>query len=372
MSKRRSNGEGTIYKRYDGRWCAQTTIQGKRITHYEKTQKKCNEWLKRINTQIESGLSYSGAQIALEIYMVDWLETAKQSIRPKSFNQYEQITRHYILPEIGKIKLRDLRPDQVQRLYNRKLEAGIGKRTVQLIHAILSRALNQAVKLGLIGRNQVNAVTKPKMKRGEIKYLDEKQAKILLSAVADTRYTALYYIAITTGLRLGELLGMRWIDLDWKNKSLHVKRQLQRIKGEGLIFSEPKSAAGRRVVVLGNMTIEKLKEHKKYQPIDKLFAGDKWKENDLIFPSTIGTPMEPRNLQRHFKGILNKAELPGIRFHDLRHTAATLMLTQGIHPKVVQERLGHSSISLTLDVYSHVIPSIQGEVAEKLDNLLCR
>jgi integrase len=137
-----------------------------------------------------------------------------------------------------------------------------------------------------------------------------------------------------------------------------------------LIFREPKSSAGRRVVVLGSATIDKLREHLKLQQEQRLFAGDRWKENDLIFPSTVGTPMEPRNLMRHFKSVLNAGGLPDIRFHDLRHTAATLMLQQGIHPKVVQERLGHSAISLTLDTYSHVLPSMQEEAAKAMDELL--
>jgi integrase len=192
----------------------------------------------------------------------------------------------------------------------------------------------------------------------------------LLLAVRGTRYEALYLLAVTTGLREGELLGLKWSDLDWITRNLSIQRQLQRLSGQGMVFSEPKSASGRRVIALGSATIEKLREHYKHQQLERLAAGERWIENDLIFPTIIGTPNEGSNLIRSFKSLLRASNLPIIRFHDLRHTAATLMLQQGIHPKVVQERLGHSQISLTLDTYSHVLPNMQEEAAEKIDELI--
>jgi len=167
-----------------------------------------------------------------------------------------------------------------------------------------------------------------------------------------------------------KLLGLKWVDLDWTTGNIFVQRQLQRVTGEGLVLCDPKSDSGRRTVVAGAMALEKLRKHQAIQHTERLFAGDRWQELGLIFPSTIGTPFEPRNLLRHYKVTLGKANLPKIRFHDLRHTAATLMLQSNIHPKVVQERLGHSTISLTLDTYSHVIPSMQTEAAEVMDELL--
>ncbi len=203
-----------------------------------------------------------------------------------------------------------------------------------------------------------------------MQYLTEEQTKILLSAVENTRYAALYHLAVTTGLRLGELLGLKWGDLEWDNKRLQIRRQLQRIPHQGLVFAELKSKSSKRAIALGSLSIAKLKTHQEMQQEAKLAKGDIWQENDLLFPSTKGSPHEPRNLQRHFENLLEKIELPKIRFHDLRHTAATLMFKQGVHPKVVQERLGHSSISLTLDTYSHVIPSMQSQAADDLDAIL--
>ena len=187
--------------------------------------------------------------------------------------------------------------------------------------------------------------------------------------VKDTRYEALLWLAVTTGMRQGELLGLRWADLDWQTRKLHIQRQLQRTEN-GLVFSEPKSAAGRRVIILGEETVRKLRYHLNILATERRELGEQWQENDLVFPSTIGTPWDQRNLYRVYKRFLKLAGLPNIRFHDLRHTAATLMLQQNVNPKVVQERLGHSDITLTLNTYSHVLPSMQEEAAEKLDQLL--
>jgi integrase len=176
-------------------------------------------------------------------------------------------------------------------------------------------------------------------------------------------------MAISTGLRQGELIGLKWSDIDWRNRHLQVQRQLQRLK-EGIGFTEPKSDAGKRTIVLGKAMMEKLRKHIEIQDLEKSLAGSRWQENDLIFSSTIGTPFEPRNLFRIYKELLKQASLPDIRFHDLRHTAATLMFKQGVHPKVVQERLGHSDIALTLNTYSHVLPSMQDDAADLLDELL--
>jgi integrase len=247
---------------------------------------------------------------------------------------------------------------------------GKSKRTVLLIHSVLHSALNQALKWGLIGRNPAQAVMRPKLARKEMKVLNAAQARTLLGSAKGSRLDALLWLALTTGLREGEILGLKWSDVDWTTRKLMVQRQLQRLKEKGLIFTEPKSISGRRVVTLSIDITSKLRGHRTIQSYERLFAGNRWHENDLIFPSSFGTPLDPRNLFRQFKDLLKEAKLPNIRFHDLRHTAATLMLQQHTHPKVVQERLGHSDISLTLNTYSHVLPDIQDEAAEKISQVL--
>jgi integrase len=263
-----------------------------------------------------------------------------------------------------------LRTDQIQALYNAETNKGTSPRMVQYIHTVLRRGLNIALRWGLINRNPALTITLPKLKRKEMKTLNDSQVRVFLSAAKGLRYEALFWMAVFTGLREGELFGLKWSDLDWGKKHLRVQRQLQRIKGKGMVFTEPKTKAGKRMLVLSTATIAKLREHIYYQQQERIIAGDRWQEYDLLFPSTLGTPMDPSNMYKDFKDTLKKAGLPDIRFHDLRHTAATLMLQQGTHPKIVQERLGHSNISLTMDTYSHVLPSMQEEAAEKMDEIL--
>ncbi len=370
MAKKRGQNEGTIYKRNDGTWAAQVSIQGRRLTKYTKTQSEARTWLRTTLNQVDNGITFLGAQMELGKYLEQWLVTVKTSVRPKTYEQYKQIVTGYIIPILGRIKLKDVRPDHIQSLYNNKLKSGTSNRTVRMIHSVLHVSLAQALKMALIGRNPADAVTRPKLVKKEMKTLTDTQVQTLLLAARGTRYEALYLLAVTTGIRQGELLGLRWSDLDWVTRHLSVQRQLQRLSGQGMVFGEPKSASGRRVIALGSATIEKLREHYKHQQLERLAAGERWIENDLIFPTIIGTPIEGSNLIRTFKSLLRAYNLPNIRFHDLRHTAATLMLQQGIHPKVVQERLGHSQISMTLDTYSHVLPNMQEEAAQKIDELI--
>jgi integrase len=370
MAKKRGQNEGTIYKRKDGTWSAQVSIQGRRLTKYTKTQSEARSWLRKTLNQVDNGITFLGAQMELGKYLEQWLVTVKTSVRPRTYDQYRQIATGHIIPVLGRIKLKDLRPDQIQSLYNNKLKSGTSNRTVRMIHAVIHRALNQALQMSIITRNPSDVVIIPKLIKKEMKTLTDTQVQTLLLAVRGTRYEALYLLAVTTGLREGELLGLKWSDLDWITRHLSIQRQLQRLHDLGLVFSEPKSASGRRVIALGSATIEKLRDHYKRQQLERLAAGERWIGNDLIFPTIIGTPNDGSNLIKNFKSLLRTYNLPLIRFHDLRHTAATLMLQQGIHPKVVQERLGHSQISMTLDTYSHVLPNMQEEAAEKIDELI--
>jgi integrase len=370
MTKKRGQGEGSVFRRKDGLWVAQVTVQAKHISKYFKKQKDARDWLQDTRNQIQNGLTYNGAQITVGVFLEDWLNSYKSSVRPKTIYQYREIVKNKIIPAIGKVKLKDLRPDQIQYFYNTCLDNGVSERTTLLIHAVLHRALNQALLWGLIGRNPSQAVTRPKYKRKEMMILTGDQVGVFLAAAKGTNYEVIYWLAVTTGIREGELLGLKWSDLDWENKCLQIQRQIQRLSEVGVVFSEPKTAAGKRLIVLSSTVVLKLFEQKKHQELIKQFAGDRWKENNLIFTSTIGTPVDRRNMYREFKSIIKKAGLPDIRFHDLRHTAATLMLQQGVHPKIVQERLGHSDISLTLNIYSHVLPSMQEDAANKMEEFL--
>ncbi len=367
MAKRRGNQEGSIYKRKGGLWCVQVSLDNHRLTKYFKTRREAREWLTETLDQIQTGQSIESGRISLADFLEKWLDLARPSLCHKTWAQYHQICRDHILPSLGKVRIRDLRPDQIQGLYNSKIECNVSTNTVRILHAVLHRSLEQAVRWGMIDRNPANAVIRPKPCRKEIQTLNSHQARQFLIAAQGSRYEALYYLAITTGLRAGELLGLKWDDLDWIKGYLHVQRQVQRLAGNGLALLEPKSAAGRRVVVLGQTMITVLDEHFKKQDCLRAFTGERWQDHGMIFTSQTGTCLDHRNVYREFKEILRKAGLPDIRFHDLRHTAATLMLRDGIHPKIVQERLGHAQIYITMDTYSHVLPAMQDEVAKKMD-----
>jgi integrase len=371
MTKRKSRVESTIYKRADGMWSAHAVVDGLRLTHYATTKSECVSWLKQLPVTKDGMPHPSIRSSTLGEYLEEWLTRVQPFLRPKTLRQYTQVVHQHISPLLGSYALDELGPWDIQELYGRLLAQGRSIFTLRITHAVLHRALRLAVRWGVLDHNPSDAVDKPRLPRREVKTLTAGQVRRLLDAVEGTQFDALYYLAVTTGLRQGELLGLKWSDVDWEVPCLRVQRQLQRIAGQGLRFAEPKTAAGRRAVILGLSAVEKLKQHLQRQSIEREDSRRaRWHDNDLVFPSSIGTPMGPRNLLRQFKITLRKAGLPIVRFHDLRHSAASLMLMQGIHPKVVQERLGHKQISVTLDTYSHVLPSLQAEAAEKIDELI--
>jgi integrase len=222
----------------------------------------------------------------------------------------------------------------------------------------------------MLGRNPTDAVTPPRYEHEEMRFYDEAQVNQFLFAAKGNRNEALYYLAVTTGLRQSELLGLKWSDLDWVKKTLSVQRQLRREFKQGDYFTTPKTKAGKRTIVLGEKTIEILHEHWDLQNQERRFAGGRWKENDLIFTSSIGTPMDQHNLYHTFREFIHSVGLPEIRFHDLRHTAASLMLNHGIAPIIVSKRLGHSKVSITLDIYGHLMSEMQSEAADLMDELI--
>ena len=373
MRKKRGQNQGSVYQRSsDKRWVGQVTIQKKHHMKYFSSQPEAEAWLSQALLQIGQGMPLAGTRVSLVVYFTSWLERMSPSLRPKTWIQYEQVINKHILPSLGHLSLQELKADQIQEFYRLKRQAGSGHRTLTLINCILHHALELAVTNGIIIRNPVREIPKPRQPYHEQKVLNIDQVKVFLQICRGTRWEALFCLAITTGMRIGELLGLRWIDIDWERGQLQVLRQLQRIPRQGLIFSEPKTASSRRNITLGREMMAKLRAHAELQQQEKCLVGENWRENNLVFPTGIGTPMDPHRLFDSYKQLLKQAGLPDCRLHDLRHTAATLMLGWGIHPKVVQERLGHARISHTLGTYSHVLPSIQVEAAEKMDELVLR
>jgi integrase len=370
MAKRRSNQEGTIYQRENGTWRAQVTLDGQRLNFRARTQRECQGWLKKTIGRIDDGMTYASTKTTLEEYMSSWLESSKASLRETTWSHYKSVTDRYIVPKIGRIKLIELRGDQIQTLYDHMVGEGIGIPTVIKVHTVLQSALSHAVKAGKIGSNPVQATLPPRAPSREMSVLDESQVNTLLIASKRHRLEALWHLAITTGMRQMELLGLKWTDLDWDKQTLKVERQLVRSRVKGIQFLPPKTNSGRRTLSLGSNTISALKDHHKRLQIEKQAVGESWVENGLIFTNALGKPIDPRRLLKDFKKLLNVGGLPEIRFHDLRHTSATLMLNQGIPIMVVSRRLGHARPSITLNIYGHLIPSMDVKAAEKLDELV--
>lgn len=370
---KRANGEGSITRYKDGRWCGRYTVHTangpRRKAVYGRTKAEARAKLTKALAERDSGLVFEAENPPVKGYLERWLEdSVKDSVKQSTYESYEYVVRrHLLVPALGSKRLRNLSPAQVQNLYRQKLDSGLSRRTVQLIHTTLHKALKQAMKWGLVPRNVAEAVDAPRPQKKEIRPLAPEQAKRFLEAARGDRLEALYVLAITTGLREGELLGLRWQDVDLERRAVRVRQQLTRTRS-GLSFTTPKNGKGRNVAIM-DLTAATLKAHRKRQADERSKMGDLWQDAHLVFTSVTGTPLDIGNLtNRSFRPLLKRAGLPRIRFHDLRHTFATLFLSNGTHPKIVQEMLGHANISMTMDAYSHVLPNMQGEAVDKVEN----
>ena len=371
--ERRIQGEGSVFQRKDGRWVAViTTDEGKKKTIYRKTQKEALKELQLANQAKMQGTLITARDQKLSEFLTSWLtDTAQPLLREKTYIRYGEIVRLHVVPILGKVTLQKLTPQHLQKLYKAKREEGYAPQTIRHIHRLLHRAFNDAVKWNLMSRNVCNLIEGPRVPKKEMQVLSHEQALRFLEAAKGDPLETLYILALSTGMRQGELLGLQWKDIQFENGTLQVKRKIARITNKGFVFSEPKTTKSRRNITLTTLAIESLKQHRRHQHEQRLATGPNWEEYDLVFCNAVGRPIEVSNMtRRSFRPILAKAGLPIIRFHDLRHSCATLLLSLGIHPKIVQELLGHSQISITLDTYSHVLPSLQAEAAQRLDTLL--
>lgn len=378
MAKKRGQNEGSIFKRKDGRWAAVVSVgyrDGKRArkTFYGKTRTAVREQLTVALRSHQQGIAINqDERETVSAFLDRWLtETAKPKVRASTFASYKKLVDHHLKPALGHVRLLRLSPSEVQAFLNAKLEAGLSPRTVQYLLVLLRSGLKQALRWGLVSRNVATLVDAPRVVREEVRPLNPIQAKKLLAALRGDRLEALYAVALAMGLRKGEALGLRWQDVDLKSGTLTVRCALQRIEKQ-FEFVEPKSSRSRRTIALPGVASTTLAAHRVRQRKERLVAGSRWVNLDLVFCSTWGTPLDERTVSKHFKKKLAHAGLPSIRFHDLRHTCASLLLAQGVHPRVVMETLGHSQIALTMNTYSHVMPEGQREAARSIDAVLGR
>lgn len=351
-NRKRGRGEGSIYRRKDGRWVAQYEVGGKRGYIYGKTRKEVATKLTKAMAESDAGMIFDALSLRVGDYLDRWLDSIRDALRRRTWIRHEEIVRLHLKPSLGVIKLEKLGVLQVQFLYRAKLDSGLSPMTVRLIHTTLYKALNQAVEWTLLPRNIAEYVNPPQVPRREIKPLSEKQVKKLLENARGDKLQALYVLAIHTGMRSGELLGLKWSDVDLEGGTVQVRRSVFNGRIEA-----PKSAKGNRGIRLTETAIKALQGHER--------------TSEWVFSTRVGTPMSVHNLHnRSWKPLLAKSSLPHTtRFHDLRHTCATLLLGRGVHPKIVSEMLGHSSTTITLDTYSHVLPDMQEKAVEAMEDI---
>ena len=368
--RRRGRGEGSIWQLRNGRWRAQVQRDGERVSHGADTKQACLEWLRKMQYKLDGGLKIGGDRILLEEYLQEWMESVQLTLRPKTHHQYGRNIQLHIIPHIGKMTLKALSQRSLERFYADLSRDGCGAYTIGYVHRILHRALGKAVLYGYIAANPATGISLPRQQAKEMLVLDADQIGRLLTAASTNRLESLFHLAAVTGMRQAELMALKWVDVHWSTGLLHVHRQLSRVPHQGWSFTEPKTRAGRRMVPIGPGAIEALRRQKARQTIERAAAGKKWQDHDLVFATTTGTPMDAQNLRKVFVAILREAGLPEVRFHDLRHSAASLMLNHGVPVLVVSKILGHANPSITMNVYAHLYSESVGIAGQLMDELV--
>lgn len=370
-SRRRARGEGSVFQRKDGYWVAQIELgDGKRKQYYLKTQKEAVEKLRKAQRELEQGTLVTGPQQTVKQYLEYWLEEVhKSSIKVSTYVKYGKLINRYIVPALGHLKLEKLTPQHVKSLYNQKEKDGLSAKTINSIHGVLHKALDNAVLWNLASRNVCDVVSPPRLVKPEKQSLTMEQAHRLLESVRGHRLEMLLTLALTTGLRRGEMLALRWTDVDLEHQTVKVRRTVDYIPRYGYVENEQKTAAGRRVVLLPSFVVDMLKQHRIQQLEARLKAGSAWEDRDLVFTGLSGGYFNPRYLEKLMQRVIAEAGLPHMTLHTLRHSAATLLLSMGVPLKVIQEILGHSSYAITADIYTDVLPSMQKEAMDKWDGV---
>ena len=355
---------------------------GHRLRHYETirgTKASAHKRLAELLVTIQEGIYVRQLkQLTVGSWLQRWLNGhAVSNLSPKTAESYEQELSHYVTPNLGGIRLNELRPHHIQDYIVKALTegrrhrvSGLSRRSVQYHYRILSKALDDAIKLGLIVVNPCKAVSPPRPVHKDVPALDADDLYRLLGAIRDSSYYLFYHTLLFTGLRRGELLALQWQDLDLDLACIYVAHTLHKLDDGSIIIKEPKTSRGRRHVDLPPSLAMLLRQYKVEREAEHTIMGKALTEDDFVFSHMDGTPLNPNTVSHTFTKMVARAGLPHLRLHDLRHIHATMLLKAGIHPRIVQERLGHSSIATTLDIYSHTVPGLQKAAAERLDALL--
>jgi integrase len=373
--------QGSISKREGKRgvtWYGKFAIidpaTGKRVHRRVSapTRKECEAKLRAAIAAAERGRTVVDERLTVRDYLTHWLASVEPTVRPATYRRYADLIRLHVTPQIGATRLAKLAPLDLQRLYADRLAAGLSPTTVHHLHQVIHRALKQALRWGMVERNVADLVDAPRRTLPDVTTWDATQAAAFLRAADADELAALWRLALLCGLRRGELLGLMWDDLDLDRGTLSVRRTLSRGKGGTWELGQPKTGSSRRSIALPASCIAALRRHKVRQNAERLRLGAAWQDRGFVFTNASGGPLHVNSLMDRFARLVACAGVPRIRFHDLRHTCATLLLAEGVHPKIVQERLGHSDISMTLNRYSHVTPGMQRQAADILDAALDR
>ncbi|MFN0095066.1 MAG: tyrosine recombinase XerC [Dehalococcoidia bacterium] len=372
---KRGNSEGSIYQRQDGRWVASGSYLAedgtrKRKSWYGRTRSEAAEKLASGLHALQQGITPPNERLTVAAFLNRWLaDTVEPHRRRSTYESYESYVRLHLIPALGTVPVARLKPQQVQAMIAAKQKSGLSPRTVQYIRAILRAALQRAVQWNLAPRNVAALTDSPRVSRAEVRPLTPTQAKEFLAGIAGDRFEALYVLAITTGLRQGELLGLRWDAVEIDRAELRVERTREAVSGPAR-FGDPKSASSRRVVSLSQRALDALKRHRVVQLEQRLAAGPSWSESNLVFTTYVGTPLNSSGTTHRFQKKLADLGLPKQRFHDLRHLNASLLLAAGASPRTVMGQLGHSQFNLTMTTYGHLVPEALKDAADRMDAIL--
>ncbi len=375
MARRRGNGEGSITRRKDGlymaRYWVETPKGPKRKTLYGKTREDVRDRMARALAERADGLVFDDENLTVGEYLDSWLKgSVRGSVRQSTLDRYEIAVRVHIKPALGRLKLRKLTPAHIAGFYQDRLAAGFAPASVNKLHVTLHKALDQAVKWRIVPRNVAEMVKGPRPTPPEMRTLSAAETRRLLEAARGDRLEALYVLAVHTGMRQGELLALKWQDIDLENATVRVRRTVTMSKG-CILLGEAKTKRSRRTIRLTDTSVRALRGHLARQMEEIGRLGDLYEDDGLVFTSGVGTVINPTNLRRRsFAPLLRRAGLNRVRFHDLRHTCATLLLGRNVHPKYVQELLGHANIAITLDTYSHVVPGTGDHAARAMEDVL--
>ena len=335
------------------------------------SKKDAEAKLRQVLTALDKGDYITPSQEAVGEFLDKWLETyAATNTSPRTLKDYRGLVARYLVPALGGIQFRMLRPGHVQGLYADMRERGLSAQTILHVHRLLREALSHAVKWGIVTRNVCDSVDSPRPTRREMSTLSKESVSSFLAACDSSPHRGVLYTLLYTGRRRSEALALKWENVDLDKGTLAIVAGLHRLPGKGLVLLPVKTAKSRRQIDITHEVVDLLREIRGSQLVSQVELGTAWQESGFVFTKPDGRCADPEDVTRAFKAIMRSIGTPDVRLHDLRHTHASLMLAANVHPKVVSERLGHASVTITMDIYSHVLPGIQRDAADKFSRLL--